>query len=299
MKNKKGFTLIELLAVIVILAIIALIAIPIVLNMINNARKKAAESSAYGFVEAIEYNNGFAQTEQAGYTEINGTDLDATTIDVKVKGKRPTSGTITIENGKVTSANLCVEGYTVVYNGKEVASTTKGCSGSSNGGSTSGTFGNSGDNGGSGTTNEPNSIVTTIDTCPGCKFIYTTDEFKIGTDLVPAEATPDYTQLAGHPYFIGLIPNSSNVIARAFVCGIEGTTPFCFEGYDATKYADPNIGILNSIFNNCDSDDSYMLCEGSSIIAYTGSDGLANVQAPGDGEDKYCYSNIYGFAGCE
>ena len=41
-KSTKGFTLIELLAVIVILAIIALIATPIVLNLINTARKGAA-----------------------------------------------------------------------------------------------------------------------------------------------------------------------------------------------------------------------------------------------------------------
>ena len=43
--NKKGFTLIELLAVIVILAIIALIAVPIVLNMISQARRSAARSA--------------------------------------------------------------------------------------------------------------------------------------------------------------------------------------------------------------------------------------------------------------
>ena len=43
-----------------------------------------------------------------------------------MKGKKPTSGTVTVStNGKVTSANLCVEGYTVVYNGREVTSTTK------------------------------------------------------------------------------------------------------------------------------------------------------------------------------
>ena len=47
-KNTKGFTLIELLAVIVILAIIALIATPIVLNLINTARKGAAARSAEG-----------------------------------------------------------------------------------------------------------------------------------------------------------------------------------------------------------------------------------------------------------
>ena len=52
MKNKKGFTLIELLAVIVILAIIALIATPIVLNLINTARKGAFARSAEGVLKA-------------------------------------------------------------------------------------------------------------------------------------------------------------------------------------------------------------------------------------------------------
>ncbi|MBP3461792.1 MAG: prepilin-type N-terminal cleavage/methylation domain-containing protein, partial [Bacilli bacterium] len=54
MNNKKGFTLIELLAVIVILAIIALIATPIILNMINDAKKSAAKDSIFGYVEAVE-----------------------------------------------------------------------------------------------------------------------------------------------------------------------------------------------------------------------------------------------------
>jgi len=43
--NKKGFTLIELLAVIVILAIIALITAPIILNVIEDARRDAASRS--------------------------------------------------------------------------------------------------------------------------------------------------------------------------------------------------------------------------------------------------------------
>ena len=54
MKSNKGFTLIELLAVIVILAIIALIATPTILGVIETARKGSAESSALGYIDAVE-----------------------------------------------------------------------------------------------------------------------------------------------------------------------------------------------------------------------------------------------------
>ncbi len=53
MKNK-GFTLIELLAVIVILAIIALIATPIILGIIDDARKGAAERGAELIISNVE-----------------------------------------------------------------------------------------------------------------------------------------------------------------------------------------------------------------------------------------------------
>ena len=56
MKSKKGFTLIELLAVIVILAIIALIATPAIINVIENARKKAFEDTSYGVLEGLRLN---------------------------------------------------------------------------------------------------------------------------------------------------------------------------------------------------------------------------------------------------
>ena len=52
--NKKGFTLIELLAIIVILAIIAVITVPIILNIIDEARGGAEKNSVIGYGKAVE-----------------------------------------------------------------------------------------------------------------------------------------------------------------------------------------------------------------------------------------------------
>lgn len=49
---RKGFTLIKLLAVIVVISIISLIATPSVLNIIEEAKKNAFRSIAYGIMEA-------------------------------------------------------------------------------------------------------------------------------------------------------------------------------------------------------------------------------------------------------
>ena len=53
-QKKKGFTLIELLAVIVILAVIALIATPLIMNVINDAKKNSFKDSAYGIMKAVQ-----------------------------------------------------------------------------------------------------------------------------------------------------------------------------------------------------------------------------------------------------
>lgn len=127
MKNK-GFTLIELLAVIVILAIIALIASPIILNMINNAKKSAAVDSAYGYIEAIEYTNSMTDlgveekyiTSTSTLEEINDT--------IKLKGSKPTKITeLSIENGMVKSATLCINGYIVEYDGSKAKALDAKC----------------------------------------------------------------------------------------------------------------------------------------------------------------------------
>ena len=59
-KFKKGFTLIELLAVIIILAIVALIATPIILDVIEDARKSAGLSESNMILSGI---NNYCATE--------------------------------------------------------------------------------------------------------------------------------------------------------------------------------------------------------------------------------------------
>ena len=125
MKKKNGFTLIELLAVIVILAIIALIATPIILNLINEARKGAAKDSAYGVKKSAElyYSNELLNNEGtfAGITfTCDGKECKSEDGKVlNIEGTIPDSNsTVVIDGeGKVTYPNdLKFGSYTVRYN---------------------------------------------------------------------------------------------------------------------------------------------------------------------------------------
>lgn len=120
MKNK-GFTLIELLAVIVILAIIALIATPMILGVIDDAKKKSAQTSAQYYVEAVEKsmmvhqmntNTSVADdTYTVGSDGVTLTGAKGGSFTVSVKGdKAKQGGTVTITNGQVTGATLTFEG---------------------------------------------------------------------------------------------------------------------------------------------------------------------------------------------
>ena len=113
--NKKGFTLIELLAVIVILAIIALIAVPRILNIVENARKGAAESSALGWIDAVEKQSIINELDSTLPNIIDGTYeiADLTAKNVKVKGQKPSEGWVQITKGKVTDYSLVIGNYTV------------------------------------------------------------------------------------------------------------------------------------------------------------------------------------------
>ncbi len=115
-KNEKGFTLIELLAVIVILAIIALIATPIVMNVINKSRQKAAEDSAYGVIEAVKSYHAEKMldisADVADSIKITWTNSAADKTDFKLSGTKPKSGSVEIKaDGTVEVTDLIINGY--------------------------------------------------------------------------------------------------------------------------------------------------------------------------------------------
>ena len=116
--NKKGFTLIELLAVIVILAIIALITSPIILGVIEGARKDAAKDKAWGTINAVDLAYAQDQIQERKYklgtpVTFNNKKASVGTTSVKASGELPESGTVIIrEDGSIIAQNLKFKDYT-------------------------------------------------------------------------------------------------------------------------------------------------------------------------------------------
>ena len=92
MKKNKGFTLIELLSVIIILAVIALIATPIVLNVVDNARKSAAKDSAYGLLDSAKLYYMESLLDES--KSLSGNLIDK----INVSGRKPNSGEVYVNN---------------------------------------------------------------------------------------------------------------------------------------------------------------------------------------------------------
>lgn len=116
-KNTKGFTLIELLAVIVILAIIALIATPIVLNLINTARKGAAARSAEGIRYSAQTYYYAQLVENPDQAAVKKTiDFASYNKELNFDGTVPTAGTVEISaDGEVTGTALKIDGYSCSF----------------------------------------------------------------------------------------------------------------------------------------------------------------------------------------
>ena len=118
MKKEKGFTLIELLAVIVILAILIVIAVPKILNVIENSRKSAAESSIKLVKDAIKtqvtsesmMGTNFTSDESGCYTFNFDDQTSGNAKELQLKNKEKITGTIKYCNGNFTNNTLVFDG---------------------------------------------------------------------------------------------------------------------------------------------------------------------------------------------
>ena len=118
---KKGFTLIELLAVIVILAIIALISTPMILGVVESAKKSSKESSALGYIDAVE------KAVATNMLDTSKQNIEDKVYEVgeleqliNIKGEKPTKGWVKIEKGQVINYSLKIGEYVVNYNGETI-----------------------------------------------------------------------------------------------------------------------------------------------------------------------------------
>ena len=118
MNKNKGFTLIELLAVIVLLAILMVISVPKILNVIENSRKSAAESSIKLVKDAIRsqvtsgsiMGTNFTSDESGCYTFNFDNQTSGNAKELQLKNKENIKGTIKYCNGNFTNNTLSFDG---------------------------------------------------------------------------------------------------------------------------------------------------------------------------------------------
>ncbi len=105
-KTKQGFTLIELLAVIVILAVIALIATPLIMNVINDAKRGAARDAGYNVIKAGELAASSSEQNPPFYYDESS--------NLSMKGTKPTSFILDINEEMDTQLRAWINGFCVV-----------------------------------------------------------------------------------------------------------------------------------------------------------------------------------------
>ena len=151
----------------------------------------------------------------------------------------------------------------------------------------------------------------TIESCPNCKFIYTTESLwttwntnsQSPTVLTSGYSTNynDIVTNSGKNYFLGVVTNASNQITNAYACGVKDNVPFCIEGTsDGSKYT-ANQTLINgaNLWNNtCTVESIHIECgswDGNSFFALAHSYGYVEA---GVSDDFLCYVSLDGEVYC-
>ncbi len=282
--KKRGFTLIELLAVIVVLAIIALIATPIVMNTIKKAKQGAAERSADSYIKQVETavaeerlnKNEVLEGEYQITSDGNlcrdksASCSDDKKIKIEMNGTKPTSGTIKISNGQVTTdSKMTVGSYEVAYD-----PTTKKYEASEKGNTT------------------PTTPATTV------VYRWSTDTIKTGDTINPSDTskfTKDASTL-GRNYYLKHVLDKDNKVTESYACAIFNSKEYCVRGGTDNSgnsfygYAENEIDytgnmlILKSLRDTkigCTFNTSRFSCRNGSVRLTADSDGSVNADDDG------------------
>ncbi len=152
----------------------------------------------------------------------------------------------------------------------------------------------------------------TIESCPGCKFIYSTtamyttwnDQIQTPTQITSGlyDSYDELIATTGKNYFLGVKLNNNNEVTNAYACGIKDGIPFCIEGTsDGSKYT-ANQTLINgaNLWNNtCTVESNYTSCgpwDNASVSAYADSDDYVDA---GVGTYGICSVTPYGDFRCD
>lgn len=294
-KKSKGFTLIELLAIIVILAIIAVITVPLILNIIDDAKKGTIKDSIYGYKDAINkfyvselYKDNNSNLKLNGEYSVNdkGELSDGkNTYKIPFSGTTPTGGNLTYENNILKNGCITMDGFKATIENGEVKDIEKGtCENNP-------------------TPEEPPvAEAPTIDSCPNCVFAYystkTTIDEEGSTPL--SNYTNDYTTLKfpnGNQAtsFLGFVLNEDETIAETYSCQITSDETLCMKlylwGYNSMK----TIAHTEFTTDQCTEEYSDY---GDTTKLYTCNDTNRNLSLKIYGQGPDYDNNYVTFAGC-
>lgn len=129
----------------------------------------------------------------------------------------------------------------------------------------------------------------TIKSCPGCKFMYSTNTMYTTwntSNKVPTKITSglydNYEELinvTGKNYFIGIKLNSNNQVTNAYACGIKDNVPFCIEGSngnDLSKYTlNKNVLVSNNLYGNTCDEEAYTSSDSGNETEFVSADYLS------------------------